>query len=443
MFAFFLHFKLSISRLFGCIKLLLHTLFFIYLIPSNILALESNNLEDTSLNLLGIAIHSELRNDIYIGAMFAPPPIDNYKRLYDPSITKNMSLRFLQAYSQRKVARLWKQRIAMNNPKSVWQPLTKDIVRFAKIFNRPMESGDEINLIYIPNAGTKIYLNGSLFLIIQNPQFYTSLLNIWYGNIPPSKLFKTGITGNNTDYLQKQMIKQYESLVSIPGRFDQDKPKTASTKRDKTNKRNQENQEKVTINPIKKTAVSAKSQNLSTQVLVDAFKPDLKQITTKKNKDTNIANKKALFKLDIKLADSTVKDSSIKQIDLVDEPLVVSDTLTNTNNFQPPAESDDFIDNDLVNGSYARELVDIVKRHQRYPRKALQKEHEGDLIISLTISSLGKIINLSVVQGSGSRYLDKGVLRQVRAIEPFPPIPASLNLESYNVEIPMSFSLSK
>ena len=488
MFSFFSHIKLAISKLFDGIKwfkLLLRSLFLISLFSANIFALESTNLKGTPLSLLGIAIHSELRNEIYVGAMFAPAEIENYQSLYDTSITKNMSLRFLQGYSKRKVARLWKQRIAMNNEKSQWQPLTKDIVRFAKLFKRPMQVGDEINLIYIPNEGTKIYLNTSLFLIIKNPAFYTVLLNIWYGKVPPSKLFKTGITGKNTDYLQNKIIAQYESLISTPGRFDKDKPKVVSNKRVKPAIKKKKSVAKKLVNKASSRNIStAKALDSSTQSLIDGFKPNIQKIVTIKEKVSGIADKNALFKINLELSDSNLNGSAIKPIDLskpvsnqsinelnkpssqntppaqTNEKVVDNTTKSNEKNIRAaliianPAkefvdklenssESSEVVDYDLITGTYTRELVNTVKKNQQYPRKAMQKGHEGDLLISLTINTFGEIINLSLIQRSGSRYLDKGVLRQVREIEPFPPIPNSLNIESFNVEIPMSFSFSK
>jgi len=488
MFSFFSHIKLTISKIFDSIKLfklLLGFLFLINISSSNLYALESNNLNGTPLKLLGIAIHNELRNEIYIGAMFAPAEVDNYESLYDTSITKNMSLRFIQGYSKRKVARLWKQRIAMNNEKSKWQPLTKDIIRFAKIFKRSMQAGDEIKLIYIPNEGTKIYLNTSLFLVVQNPEFYTVLLNIWYGKVPPSKLFKTGITGKNTDYLQKKIITQYESLISIPGRFEKDKPKVVRNKRVNTANNKKSPEIKKPVNKASNKVITiAKSASSSTKELVEGFKSNIPKIVTRKEKINYIADKKELFKINLELSDSNLDNTTLKPIDLSEpvgnKPITKLDEIPSQNPPLPqntkeiianksdsntlntkvalakPVQVEDFannlenssgnveaVDNDLIRGAYARELIDTVKKNQKYPRKAIQKGHEGNLLISLTINAIGEIVNLALIQRSGSRYLDIGVLRQVREIEPFPPIPNSLNIESFEVEIPMSFSFTK
>jgi len=489
MFSFFSHFKLTKSKLFDCtkmIKSLLHLLLIIHILPSNIFALESNNLEGTALNLFGISIHSELRNEIFIGAMFAPSEIDRFESLYDTAVTKKMSLRFLQAYSTRKVARLWKQRIAMNNEKSHWQPLTKEIVRFTKIFKQSMQAGDEISLVYIPNKGTKVYLNGSLFLLIQNPQFYSILLNTWYGSVPPSKLFNIGITGKNTDYLQKKIISQYESLVAILSRFDKKKPNTINSNRvNPSIKKNSVTAKKIVSNPIKN---KSKALDSSTQSLIDGFKPKLPDSVTSKDTNGGLADKEKLFKVNIGLTASNLNSSAIKPIDLfvvpadnqrlkneikespleqntiekktdklivdnilkptdVDEinleNLTNSDDSNNIDRLEAASTSDNLPDNDLISGTYTRELIEHVKKNQKYPKKALQKNHEGDLIISLTVNAIGKITDLWLLQPSGSRYLDRGVLKQVRGIESFPPIPNSLNLDSFNVEIPMNFSFSK
>lgn len=490
MHSFFSHFNLIKIKGHNClnqIKLLVLAFLLIGLIPSSTHALESNNLEGTTLNLLGIAVHSELRNDIYIGAMFAPTGIDDFTQLYDTSITKNMSLRFIQAYSNRKIARLWKHRIAMNNEKSEWQPLTKDIVKFSKIFKRPLKSGDEINLVYVPEVGTKIYLNGSLFLIISDPQFYRILLNIWYGEVPPSKLFRTGITGKNTDYLQKEIVKQYEQLEPILGRFDKDKPKSIKNKTNTSRKpSNAKIKTKVTrakiIPPVQPQASLAKR-------LVDGFKPKLQQIITKKEATTKAADRESLFVVDLDISEKNLANNPIKPIDLSQQqkttPVIINELLegqsqnptsensTNTNNSEliPTVSriSDDLVDADKPSDEtnsitkvsenniddnesidttpfrddYRREIVSIVQKNHKYPRKAQQKGHEGNLVISMTLNSSGNITSLSLLQRSGSRYLDKGVVNQIKGLEPFPPIPTSLNLELFVIEIPMSFSFAE
>ena len=110
--------------------------------------LTANLSDGNALQLLGIGMHQELRNDIYVGALFAPSSVSNVDEIKGESVPKRMSIRLVSNYSHRKMSRHWKERLAMNNPRSLWQPLTKEIVLFSRIFKRKLQVGDELNIAF-------------------------------------------------------------------------------------------------------------------------------------------------------------------------------------------------------------------------------------------------------------------------------------------------------
>ena len=235
-------------------------------------ALESVIANGDSLGLFGISVHNELRNDIYVGALFSSDKVNKISKLLNPEISKRMSLKFVSKYSSRKMARFWKQRIAMNNPKSEWQPMTEEIVKFTGIFKRTMEVGDELNLDFDPESGTSVYLNGTLFLTIPKLNFYNLLLKVWIGAIPPTKNFKTGISGKNNASENDKLISQYENLQPIPGRFDDDKIvekeptiEIAKSEPKKTQAKKQTKQPKKTKETEKKVATKKNDEKSTKQ----------------------------------------------------------------------------------------------------------------------------------------------------------------------------------
>ncbi len=70
-----------------------------------------------------------------------------------------------------------------------------------------------------------------------------------------------------------------------------------------------------------------------------------------------------------------------------------------------------------------------------YPDEARRQNLSGNLILSVTIDSDGKVLKLEVVRSSGHKVLDDGALRIVRLAAPFAPLPEAIRKEADQLEI--------
>jgi TonB family protein len=386
-----------------------------------------------NLNLFGIATYQELKNDIYMGAIFSNAT--NIQALFRPSTSKKMSLRFLRSYSNRKIIRFWKQGIAMNNNKMAWKEYTPLILSFTHLFKRSMQKGDEIALIYTPSIGTQIYFNQTLFLTIKEADFFPLLLNVWLGNIPPTQSFKLDISGIHLKKHKKNLTHFYRLIPEI-GRFDADKPVPHSLTLHLTN----EKPKKPFIhNTIKPTSEKNKKKlNTSVNQLVEGFKYKIEN-AHKKNHSKKPRSKK--------IASLKPKHFSLPKKTLPIQ-LNTSISVPNISSFKPNIKKTPILhsvesDYDFLFGAFTREVLSFIEKNKKYPRKALIKGHQGDLMIHLKINSDGNILNSSLKKRSGSRLLDKGALRQLRAMAPFPSIPKKLKMSIFTFDIPMSFFITE
>ncbi len=417
-------------------------------------ALETTLANGDNLSLFGISIHQEQRNDIYVGALFATVNAATISQILEPSTSKRMSLKFISSYSNRKMSRLWKQRIAMNNSKSEWRPMTKEIVQFAGIFKRAMQAGDELNIDFEPVSGTSVYLNKTLFLTIPNLDFYKLLLNVWVGSIPPTKEFKNGITGNNKGPINERLITRYENIQPELGRFDADKivetqlakadteetikePKKKANSKKTTAKKKTKTKAKTKTKPAtqkkKKTVINKKTKPATNKSIklpqndlqiprtkVELVKPKLKINTDlgKKAKQSSVTKNKS----NKEKKPPPVADKKVAKLDVPEE---------------------EFFDADLFSGSYTRELINSIRAVQKYPKKAIIAGIEGEVTVQVKIDKSGKILKNSILQKSGSRILDRAVLKMVRKAAPFPMIPTELQVNEFEFAVPLSFSLSQ
>jgi len=433
-------------------------LLFIKFQPVNAFGIQ---LEDKgSLELFGIGIHQEKRVDVYVGALFAPIQVTSPNQLSDLNLNKRMSLKFVSKYSNRKMARFWKQRIAMNNSRDNWRPFTKEIIAFANIFKSPIQPGDEINIDYIASQGTLIYLNGTHFLTIKKQEFFELLLNIWIGTIPPSESFKKGITGQNNDSDNTNLISQFESIQPIIGRFDADKAsqtqivtKVASSTPNPTAKITEK---KVTKTTPKKSVAkepneidNQKAAN-ETKKLVEALKTDLpitrtqieKPVIERSNQDlTSQSTKLELPPQNHSNTKDGEKDKTTHVANIEPERTnIKSDLKEKVAKLEPVEEK--LFDADLMAGSYTLELINNIRKHQSYPKKALREGLEGSLRIQIKIDTAGEIIDSSFIERSGERVLDRAAMKMLRKAQPFPAIPKELGLLEFEFEVPMNFSMT-
>jgi len=361
------------------------------------LANESVTLEDGStLTLKGIGVAQEYRTDIYIGALYAPTGYDSINLIRDASTPKRVAVRYIaNNYSYRKVSRHWKERIAMNAEREVWGPHTRAIVEFARLFKQNIVTGDEIVIDYMPSVGTKVYLNGVFFHTIDDPMFIDLLINSWTGTVPPTKAFKEGILGNISDAAKQDILAQFSGLTPIQGRFKKEEEKTEVAEPAKPEPKKE---------PPKQVAQKPKP------------KPQEKKVVEKKPEPKKQVQEKP------KQVAEVVKKPKPK-------PVV------------EPEPVEDFIDEDLIRGSYVRELIGKVRNFQTYPRKALLNREQGDGVVSVTIDRAGEVLDVSLVERTGSRELDKGIIKMIRKAAPFPGIPTELTENEFQFEVPVSFTL--
>ncbi|MGX5174328.1 TonB family protein [Aliikangiella sp. IMCC44653] len=402
----------------------LAALFLLYPI-NHLKANETVTLSDGSqLKLIGIGMFQELRNDIYLGALYGPQSVDQVELLLDQNVASRMSLRFVSSYSNRKLARHWKERMAMNNSRSEWQPFTREIVGFSRLFKRQLDSSDEINIDYVPGVGTQVFINGTLFDTIEKPGFMGLLLNVWLGNIPPTKAFKSAIRGNvdTTD----TYLAQFAALQPVAGKFDADKPsnETQVAKVEQT-KPQAEKPEPKKAQPEK--VVSKKPE---------PKKPDPEPV--KVNQPKTVDNSAKASPQQEKIANNKGASSNSKPAIETPkqppkrEPVKVA-------KIEPPIE--DLIDVDLITGSYTRDLINTIKEYQSYPREALREQEEGDVTAMVTINTSGEVEEIKLIERSGSRILDRAVTRIIRKAAPFQAIPTELEKSEFTFEVAISFKL--
>lgn len=80
---------------------------------------------------------------------------------------------------------------------------------------------------------------------------------------------------------------------------------------------------------------------------------------------------------------------------------------------------------------YLLDIYEKIKNAWNVPGMAQKKDLET--IITIKLRKDGRIVDMNIEKRSGNRVYDESVLRVLRAVEPLPPIPSSLNTDSLEI----------
>jgi colicin import membrane protein len=89
---------------------------------------------------------------------------------------------------------------------------------------------------------------------------------------------------------------------------------------------------------------------------------------------------------------------------------------------------------DLATQKYYMDIRDKITAAWGMPGAAFKKLETE---VTIKVRKDGRIVDISVDKRSGNRVYDESILRALRAVDPLPPIPASLNVDT--MEIPFRF----
>jgi protein TonB len=91
--------------------------------------------------------------------------------------------------------------------------------------------------------------------------------------------------------------------------------------------------------------------------------------------------------------------------------------------------------------SYEKSLSDLIKRHEKYPERAMRQRWEGTAVVGLSLSPDGKVMDVAIVESSGREILDDAALNMVRRASPLPRAPEGLRGKERLVRVPIVFKL--
>ncbi len=427
--------------------------------------------DGTLLTLNGIGKAKQLSDDYYFGALYLIEPfgaLDDITYINNP---KRMQIRIAyKSISARRFGQYWKEAIAINNPRNIWEPQVKNVLEFTNFFHQKLLKGDIINLDFLPNRGTFVYLNGVLLGDIRNPSFYNLLLMTWLGERPPNPDFKKSVMRALANEDADQVIKTQQKFLLLrptDKRIKQVASEQKKIESDLTGIKSTTIKEKSKTKP--KLADRKEIPKKKTKVKTVKKTPVKKVASNKKNKadkksdkTAKVANKTvgkviekipagaeiAAAKTITKIKASLKKDKQEKikkapnkkkvaaKVKAEDKPVKLSAS-ERLKIFEARSE-------------YGKLLRRKIREHQSYPlkkmlrvrryRKLMEKgpmKSEG--ILWVKIARDGSVLSTRMEESTKISILDKAAIQMVEKADPLPPMPKLLVGNDFEFLIKVAF----
>jgi TonB family protein len=91
--------------------------------------------------------------------------------------------------------------------------------------------------------------------------------------------------------------------------------------------------------------------------------------------------------------------------------------------------------------SYLALVRGMLEANKRYPRRALEKGHQGVVVLWFVIDRYGQVINFRIEKSSGSSILDGEVVRLIKKVNQFPMMPDDVARDFLEITMPVRFVL--
>jgi hypothetical protein len=154
-------------------------------------------LDGMPLVLNGAGIRTKFFVKVYVGALYLPAPQKDAAAVLAHNGAGAVRMHFLHGSVGRdKIVGGWNDGFAANLTDAERAALAERLARFNQIFP-DMKRGEVVRLEFLPNVGTRVYLNDELRGTIEGADFFRALLKVWLGDRPADADLKQAMLGGN------------------------------------------------------------------------------------------------------------------------------------------------------------------------------------------------------------------------------------------------------
>lgn len=129
---------------------------------------------------------------VYNGALYLPSEVSADQVL--ENVPKRLEVKYLRAFKSEHVGLATIAGIKKNVTRGTYEQLASRIDHHNGLYD-DIAPGDRVALTYIPDAGTRVEINGEIKGIVQGADFAEALFSLWLGDNPFDRTFKRALLG--------------------------------------------------------------------------------------------------------------------------------------------------------------------------------------------------------------------------------------------------------
>lgn len=384
----------------------------------------------------GIAKHSELGQESFIGALFTTNLSDSARDIILSDEEKEIQVRVLaNRLSARRFRRMWIEGLAINASANELETHSENMATFSNMLKVTLVRGD-IFSVQRNSESVKIIINGTALGEIDDPGFFDLLLRVWIGPVPLSSQYRKDLLVSGE--FQADMINEFNSIKPSDERIvNVATALKAAEERSSNAKRPAAVQSNVKKPTIAAPKIVAPTIAAKPKLAPPKPKPKPAAPAPKPEPETkSVAAKPSPPK---KEAPQTKPENTAQQI-----------ASASSSAPAPASEPESILEEEdevltaktlLVQQLYIADLKRWVYKKLTYPEKSINRNEQGLVRVNVIIDRKGKVQSVDLVEESEYKRLNQEAVKAVNRSSPFPKIPDELTDENYSFSIPIVFKL--
>ncbi|MES2424792.1 MAG: chalcone isomerase family protein [Pseudomonadota bacterium] len=159
---------------------------------------DSIDLQGSKLQLNGAGVRTKVIFKVYVAGLYLNKKAATPAEVLAATGPKRMSLTMLRDIDAGELGKLFTQGVEDNTAKSEMSKLIPGLIRMGQLFadQKKLKSGDNVLIDWVPGTGTTLTINGKLQPDpFKEPEFFTALMRIWFGDKPADAGLKEALLG--------------------------------------------------------------------------------------------------------------------------------------------------------------------------------------------------------------------------------------------------------
>jgi protein TonB len=366
--------------------------------------------------LNGVALHQELGNEQFIGALYSETLSDDPDTLINNSSAMRMELKIVNPDGMmiRRFSRMWIEGMAINNSNALLTAQADNMVKFDGLFKGRLEANDHVVFAQTPGKGLDVSVNNVLLGNIPDDKFFPMLLRTWIGRVPLSSTYR------------EDLLKVGDVNADLRGRYERIQPSAARVAA-VTSWSTPEQPEPTQVAVAPKPTVATPAPTPSTPApapVIAAPKVELPKLQDDRVAPKPEPEKPAVAaRPDPQPARPAAVPARVEEEE-DDEPALTAQSL-------------------LARQFYVSDLLKKIRTNVKYPRRAMDRGQEGGIRISVAIDRKGNIKSMSWLEETRHDSLNDEAWKAIERSAPFPAMPDAIPGSGFEFSAPITFTLPK